>query len=199
MNLSGLLFLLNEIPAYRHLVDTLQKSEHDGQSDGLLPHPRTASLSLIASARPYLTAALQQDLGRPILVVAVQPERARQIYDELRVWSATSEDVLRFPEPDALPYERVPWAIETIGERLAVLAALSSLPSPLFPVFVRPSHYLMMRYAEVKHSDFSYFSCDGTEVFTDACISLSGKAPACAPNGLSGFRKLLLPSLLPAE
>ncbi len=131
MNLSGFLSLLNEIPAYRHLVDTLQKSEHDGQSDGLLPHPRTASLNLIASARPYLTAALQQDLGRPILVVAVQPERARQIYDELRVWSATSEDVLRFPEPDALPYERVPWAIETIGERLAALAALSSLPSPL--------------------------------------------------------------------
>jgi transcription-repair coupling factor (superfamily II helicase) len=79
---------------------------------------------LIASARPYLIAALQQDLGRPILVVTAQPERAQQIYDELRVWSAMPGDVLRFPEPDALPYERVPWAMETIGERLATLAAL---------------------------------------------------------------------------
>jgi len=144
LNLSGLLPLLNEIPAYRHLVDTLQKSEGGDHSDDLLQHPRTAHLSLIASARPYLMAALQQDLGRPILVVTAQPERAQQLYDELRVWSATPEGVLRFPEPDALPYERVPWAMETIGERLATLAVLagwqgireepgppSSLPAPL--------------------------------------------------------------------
>jgi transcription-repair coupling factor (superfamily II helicase) len=131
LNLSGLLFLLNEIPAYRSLVDTLQKPEANGHSDGLLSHLRTAPLNLIAPARPYIIAALQQDLGQPILVVTSQPERARQIYDELRIWSATPEGVLRFPEPDALPYERVPWAIETIGERLATLAALSLAPSPL--------------------------------------------------------------------
>ncbi|NIO71060.1 MAG: transcription-repair coupling factor, partial [Anaerolineae bacterium] len=134
MNLSGLLSLLNEIPAYRHLVDTLQQSEDAGHSDDLSLRPRTAPLSLIASARPYLIAALQQDLGRPILVVAAQPERAQQIYDELRVWSATPESVLRFPEPDALPYERVPWAMETIGERLATLAALSPLSYPSSPI-----------------------------------------------------------------
>jgi transcription-repair coupling factor (superfamily II helicase) len=89
---------------------------------------------LIAPARSYLIAALQQDLGRPLLVVAAQLERAQQIYDELRVWSATPEGVLRFPEPDALPYERVPWAMETVGERLATLTALSPLPYPSSPI-----------------------------------------------------------------
>jgi transcription-repair coupling factor (superfamily II helicase) len=127
LKLSGLLSLLNETPIYRHLVDTLRKPEDDGYSDGSLPDPRATPLSLIAPARPYLIAALQQDLGRPILIVAAQPERAQQIYDELRIWSATSEAVLRFPEPDALPYERVPWAMETIGERLATLAVLSPM------------------------------------------------------------------------
>ena len=82
MNLSGLLSLLNEIPAYRHLVDVLQKPGNGGHSDGLLPSPGIAPLSLIASVRPYLIAALQQDLGRPLLVVTAQPERAQQIYDE---------------------------------------------------------------------------------------------------------------------
>lgn len=137
MNLSGLLPLLNEIPAYRHLTETLQKSKGGGLSDGPF------SLSLIASARPYLLAALQQDLGRPLLVVAAQPERAQQLYDELRLWSARPEDVLRFPEPDALPYERVPWAMETVRGRLATLAALSSPPSPLAPVVVTSARALM--------------------------------------------------------
>jgi transcription-repair coupling factor (superfamily II helicase) len=131
LNLSGLLYLLNEIPAYRHLVDGLQRPGNSGYSDSLLPNPRIGPLSLIAPARPYLIAAFQQDLGRPLLVITAQPERAQQIYDELRVWSATPEGVLRFPEPDALPYERVPWAMETIGKRLATLSALSTIPCPL--------------------------------------------------------------------
>ncbi len=116
MNLSGLLKLLQEVAAYQQLLTSLRNQR--------VPQ---ASLSLLASARPYLIAALQRDLGRPILVVTAQPERAQQVYDELRVWSATPESVLRFPEPDALPYERVPWAVETIGERLATLAALSPM------------------------------------------------------------------------
>jgi transcription-repair coupling factor (superfamily II helicase) len=134
LNLSGLLPFLNEIPAYCHLVDTLQKPEGSGHSDGLLPGSRTAPLSLLAPVRSYLIAALQQDLGRPILVVTAQPERAQQLCDELRVWSATPEGVLRFPESDALPYERVPWAMETIRERLATLATLSPIPRPPSPV-----------------------------------------------------------------
>jgi transcription-repair coupling factor (superfamily II helicase) len=134
LNLSGLLPLLNEIPAYRHLVDTLKGSESGSGSDGLLTDPRTAPLSLIASARPYLIAALQQNLRRPILVVTAQAERAQQIYDELCVWTAIPQSVLRFREPDALPYERTPWALETIGERLATLAALSSVSCPPFPL-----------------------------------------------------------------
>jgi transcription-repair coupling factor (superfamily II helicase) len=134
LNLSGLLALLNETPAYRHLVDTLQGAESGSRSDGLLADPQTAPLSLIASARPYLIAALQQDLRRPILVVTAQTERAQQIYDELCVWTAIPQSVLRFREPDALPYERAPWALETIGGRLATLAALSSVSYPPFPL-----------------------------------------------------------------
>ena len=144
MNLSGLLPLLNEIPAYHHLVDTLQESKGGGPSHGPF------FLSLIASTRPYLIAALQQDLSRPILVVAAQPERAQQLYDELRFWSTRPEDVIRFPEPDALPYERVPWAMETIGGRLATLAALSSPLSPLVITSARALMHKTIPFAEFK-------------------------------------------------
>ncbi|TEU11201.1 MAG: transcription-repair coupling factor [Anaerolineales bacterium] len=152
LNLSGLLSLLNELPAYHHLVDTLQRPRSGGHSDGLLPNPQTTPLNLIAPARSYLIAALQQDLGRPLLVVAAQPERAQQIYDELRVWSATPEGVLRFPEPDALPYERVPWAMETVGERLATLAALSTIPYPLVVTSARALMYKTIPLDEFKAS-----------------------------------------------
>jgi transcription-repair coupling factor (superfamily II helicase) len=107
---------------------------------------------LIASVRPYLIAALQQDLGRPLLVVTAQPERAQQIYDELRIWSTTPEGVLRFPEPDALPYERVPWATETIGKRLATLSALSTIPYPLVVTSARALMHKTIPLEEFKTS-----------------------------------------------
>jgi transcription-repair coupling factor (superfamily II helicase) len=150
LNLSGLLSLLNELPAYHHLVDTLQRPRSGGHSDGLLPNPPTTPLNLIAAARSYLIAALQRELGCPLVVVAAQPERAQQIYDELRVWSATPEGVLRFPEPDALPYERVPWAMETIGERLATLAALSTIPYSLVVTSARALMYKTIPLEEFK-------------------------------------------------
>ena len=152
MKLSGLLSLLNELPAYHHLVDTLQKPRSGGPSDDLLSNPQTTPLNLIAPARSYLIAALQQDLGCSLLVVAAQPERAQQIYNELRVWSATPEGVLRFPEPDALPYERVPWAMETVGERLATLAALSTIPYPLVVTSARALMHKTIPLEEFKGS-----------------------------------------------
>ncbi len=114
MNLAGLLPLLGEIPAYHQLVGNLREAD------------TPSTLGLLAAARPYLVAALQRDLGGPILWVVAHSERAKQVCEQLRSWAPFPETILRFPEPDALPYERVPWAVETVRERLAVLAALSS-------------------------------------------------------------------------
>ncbi len=119
MNLSGLLDLLTQNPVIRDLVDALDSrtvAERFGVRDG-------QGLGVIAAARPFLVAALYQRLGRPMVLLTSRPERASQWAEQLRVWT-DGEDIHTFPEPDALPFERVPWARETVSDRLAALTAL---------------------------------------------------------------------------
>jgi len=122
LNLSGLLSLIEDIPSYRELLEGLRTQDAAPQS---LPYPLT--LNLLSAARPYLIAALQRGLDRPLLVVTARPEQANQLHSQLRLWSARPESVLLFPEPNALPYEQIAWEVETIQQRIRVLAALLQL------------------------------------------------------------------------
>ena len=119
LSLSGLLSLVEDIPSYRELLGGLKAQDTTQRP---LPYPLT--LSLLSSARPYLIAALQRDLARPLVVVTARPEQANQLHSQLRLWSARPESVLLFPEPNALPYEHIAWNIETIQQRIRVLATL---------------------------------------------------------------------------
>ena len=119
LNLSGLLSLIENIPSYHELLEGLRSRDTAPRSQ---PHPLT--LSLLSSARSSLIAALQRDLSKPLVVVTARPEQAHQLYSQLRFWSASPESVLLFPEPNALPYEHIAWAIETIQQRIQVLATL---------------------------------------------------------------------------
>ena len=124
MNLSGLLPLLEDTPAYRQLVEAMAQA---GQPLPAEPAPPGVNLrgglGVIAPARPYVVAALYRQLGRPVILLTARAERVGQWIDQLCVWTGC-EGVLPFPEPDALPYERVPWSRETISDRLSALAAL---------------------------------------------------------------------------
>jgi transcription-repair coupling factor (superfamily II helicase) len=93
MNLSCLLSLLKEMPAYRQLVGELStvKGEHKA--------------IILDAARPYLIAALYEELDLPFMVVTGQPESARKLYEQLRVWCFPSAEVHRLPELDFLPYD----------------------------------------------------------------------------------------------
>ena len=64
-----------------------------------------------------------------MLVVAARADRARDLTRQIRAWSPFPAAVLRLPDPDALPYERVAWGRDTIRERVSALAALSSWPA----------------------------------------------------------------------
>lgn len=119
MNLSGLLSLVQEVPAYQQLAENLQQLSSEATPDAV----RIQGLEIISPARPYLLAALYQQLGRPIVLLTARAERVTYWTEQLRVWTG-SENILPLPEPDALPYERVPWARETISNRLTALTAL---------------------------------------------------------------------------
>jgi transcription-repair coupling factor (superfamily II helicase) len=139
LSLSSLLSLIEDIPSYRELIEGLRAQDTFSPS---LAHPLT--LSLLSAARPYLIAALQRDLDRPfdrkrsdahdrpfdgaqdrpLVVVTARPKQANQLHSQLRLWSAKPQSVLLFPEPNALPYEHIAWNIETVQQRIRVLATL---------------------------------------------------------------------------
>ncbi len=113
MNLSGLIPLLQDIPAYRKLLAAVQRGEVQD------------ALGLVNAARPGVIAALAQDLEQPLLVIVARPEQANSMIEQLCQWLPAGREVMRFVEPESLPYERIPWAAETVRERLRVLAALT--------------------------------------------------------------------------
>ena len=110
LNLSRLLNLINELPAYDGLVAELRQA-------------KTAKADAIEAARPYLIAALNQTLKRPIVVITAHAEESRRLYDQVSIWLG-SADIKLMPEADTLPYERIVSDMPTALERLHVLSAL---------------------------------------------------------------------------
>jgi transcription-repair coupling factor (superfamily II helicase) len=117
VELAGLLSLIGDTPAYVDLVKGVT-----APPPSYPPDP----LSLLISARPVVLAALQRDLRRPILFVTARSDLASLLVGQVRAWSAAPELVLRFADPDALPYERIAWGRQTVRERLTALAALAA-------------------------------------------------------------------------
>src|SRR5258708_8028802 len=112
MHLEGLLSVPRQLPVYQAWLERLR-------AGGSTPDQH-----LLRAARPFVSAALANDLDRPVLVVAARVERAYNVVEQLPVW-LPNKQILRFTEPSSLFYERSPWASGTIRSRLDVLAALS--------------------------------------------------------------------------
>ena len=110
--ITKLLHLSDEMPAYRQLIDKLGKPDS------------SIRLVVLDAARPYLIASLYHNLKRPLLVVTAQPEESKKLSEQLTTWTGTPELRL-FPEPDALPYQRMASDTATEMERLRVLSALA--------------------------------------------------------------------------
>ncbi len=113
MKLNGLLDLVHDLPALRDLAVELAAGRAPGES-----------LEVYHAARPYLVAALARALNQPLLIITPRSNRARQWVDELRTWLPDEIPVHNFADPDALPYERIPWAPETRQRRLEALVSL---------------------------------------------------------------------------
>lgn len=142
MNLSGLLDFLRQIKPFTELVEGLQ-------ADKAPPEP----LSVPASARAYVCAAIVRQLARPVMVITARADLATLYAEQLRAWLPHPETVFLLADPDALPYERVPWSRETRQMRMAALIALAQaqLPklqaadAPAPPVVVTSARALMQK------------------------------------------------------
>ena len=109
-DLSRLLNLIEQMPVYRQLLEGLKKR---GDSN----------VVVLDAAKPYLIAALYESLRLPMLVVTAQPEGCKKLHEQLLSWCHSSQ-VKLFPEPDALPYERLASDTATELERVQVLTSL---------------------------------------------------------------------------
>ncbi len=124
LNLTQLLHLVEEMPAYRQLVNELKQQKGNTR------------VAVLDAAKPYVIAALYQSLRVPMLVVTAQPENSKKLYEQLLSWCASTQ-VKLFPEPDALPYQRIASDTPTELERIQVLSALAnSKPNVTGPLIV---------------------------------------------------------------
>ena len=111
--LHGLLAWIREHPAYRTLRDALQAGLE-------LPEH-----TLIHRARPPVTAALVEELRKPVVIVVPSVDESRRLVATLKLWLETPERLIQFPEPPVLFYERAPWTPEAITDRLNALSKLA--------------------------------------------------------------------------
>jgi len=116
LRLSGLVPLTGDLLGYDQLIEALESLA--GGEAAAIP------LTILEAARSYLLASLRMDLHRPMLVITSRRDRARQIYEQVKMWSDSSGGLLFFPEPDVLSYERVPWDKGIARDRLAALSCL---------------------------------------------------------------------------
>jgi transcription-repair coupling factor (superfamily II helicase) len=116
MDLSALL------PALEGAVglDRLRRrmSEEDGRHTPL-------TLGVTDGAKAAVIAALSRG-GRPTLIINPKPQHAEGLADELEAWlgAGSIARVRRFPERDALPYERLAPDPDDVASRLAAIQAL---------------------------------------------------------------------------
>ena len=114
MNLSCLLSLLKEAPAYRQLVKQLAAASDEQR------------VVILDAAKPYLIAALYEELSLPVMVITAHPEEAKKFYEQLQAWCSPLVNLLEFPELDFSPYAHfVSYPSNTMLERLQVLATLA--------------------------------------------------------------------------
>jgi len=119
LNLQGLIAYLRQLDAFRQLAAGIAAGETPA-------HP----LGIVASARSYAAAGLVAELQRPALLLTARAETAVLLAEQLRAWLGADARVFRFADPDALPFERIPWARETRQARLAALTALTRWGRP---------------------------------------------------------------------
>ncbi len=142
MQLTGLLEPLRRLAVYQDVLRRIRDRQ---------PLPDQA---LLRAARPFLVAALAQDLNCPVIVLSGRVDRAYNLTEQLPVW-APGLPVHRFAEPTAIFYERAAWTSPVIHSRLSTLAALAkpvgaSAAEQAPPVVVASAYALMQKTLPVR-------------------------------------------------
>jgi transcription-repair coupling factor (superfamily II helicase) len=121
LKIDKLVDLAREMPAYRRLIQRLEKEN--------------ASVTITEGAKPFLLAGIYRDLKRPVVVITAQPEKSRRLGEQIAAW-CDLPNILQLPEPDGLPYARLSPDLAGELDRLRVLSHLSRPSMDAAPLLV---------------------------------------------------------------
>ena len=124
LNLFHLLHLLDETPAYRELIEELNKSNN-----------KETRAQVLEAAKPYLITALYHSLKLPLVIITAQPENAKKLYEQIYIWN-NSEKLDLFSEPDTLAFQRIIADPSIEQERLQALFSLVNTAEKSSPPFL---------------------------------------------------------------
>ena len=131
--LAGLLDALRETADYQRLVTALSSRQAG------------ADLNVARSARPFLLAALAQDWRGPLVYLTSAARRAYNVSEQLPLWLDEPERLHRFAESSAHFYDRAPWDLSVIRNRIAALSALAKPRGESPPIVVASMRALMQK------------------------------------------------------
>ena len=125
MNLTGILQVLDQLPAFEQLLAGLDAGQH-------------GPLHLPDGAKAAVLAHLHQQQKRPILFITSRVEKTSAWQRALESWLPETAVLHRFHAPTPLPYERGPWSDNSRLQRLQVLSQLMAGQHPSIPASDTP-------------------------------------------------------------
>src|SRR5688572_31675396 len=129
--------------AFPHLIDHLLRDPGVEGAIAALERQSIVIPDLPVAARAALAAAAISRRPGPVLVAASRGDRAETLASAIAEY-VPSRSVVLWPAPEALPYEQLPFDLETATERASLLDLLSGpTTSEPGPILVTSAHGLM--------------------------------------------------------
>src|SRR5215204_3013823 len=129
--------------AFSHLIDHLVDDPGVADAIAVLERQSIVIPDLPVSARTAVAAAAISNQTGPVLIAASRADRAETLASAIAEY-IPERSVVLWPAPEALPYEQLPFDLETATERASLLDLLSRpAPSEPGPILVTPAHGLM--------------------------------------------------------
>ncbi len=143
--MNNILGLISEMPEYGRLLEQIRNRREIG------------AVPLLNAAKPYLLAALYQDLKIPLIVITAKADNASRLKDQVVAWCGSDNNIDLFPEPDTLPYQRVASDNFNEPEKIRLLSVLSKYQKGSQPpLIIMSAQSLMQRVTSLEDFRSSY-------------------------------------------
>ena len=123
LGIYGLTKLLEQVPTYRQVADSLSKNKN------------LVRAQIIDEGVPFLLSTLWQDLKVPMLIICPTAEQSLRLTERISAWTEGQGEPIRFGESENLPFERTATDNETSHQRISTLAKLNT-PGEKAPLLI---------------------------------------------------------------